>query len=82
MSLRMLVYWDSIGEGGNTVDVHHNNFDIQRNDALPTFAFSAAEAVGAELSLMAWGGQGEFINTIIIIIYSQSREYIEFTYYI
>ncbi|PRP74844.1 hypothetical protein PROFUN_09544 [Planoprotostelium fungivorum] len=53
---RILAYWDSIGEGVNTVAAPGG--DLFSNDALLTWAFSAAEALDAELGIVAFGGQG------------------------
>ena len=52
---RLLAYWDSIGEG---VQVNGNNGDLASNDAHVTWAFSLAQAIDTELSLVAWGAQG------------------------
>lgn len=54
-SKRLLAYWDSIGEGFYTIG---NTTLLTSNDAHVTWAFALALALDAELSLVAWSGQG------------------------
>lgn len=53
---RMLVYWDSIGEGVGVLDFPGN--DLTHNDATETWAFSLAAALQAEVSMAAFGRLG------------------------
>lgn len=52
---RLMAYWDSIGEG---VWINGNLSWEYAHDAHLTFAFSLALALNAELSVVAYGGQG------------------------
>ncbi|PRP87184.1 G-D-S-L family lipolytic protein [Planoprotostelium fungivorum] len=58
-SKTMAVYGDSIAQGANTVELPTpHDFTIETDDAFPSFGFAVASAIGAEVSLLAWGGQG------------------------
>jgi len=52
---RLLAYWDSIGEG---IAVNGRQSWDKAHDAHVTFAFSLALGLNAELSLVAFSGQG------------------------
>ena len=56
---RLLAYWDSIGEG---VAVNGANGDLASNDAHVTWAYSFAQAINTEFSVVAWGAQGYTIG--------------------
>eukprot|EP01117_Protostelium_nocturnum_P011255 TRINITY_DN4088_c0_g1_i1.p1 TRINITY_DN4088_c0_g1~~TRINITY_DN4088_c0_g1_i1.p1 ORF type:complete len:364 (+),score=99.52 TRINITY_DN4088_c0_g1_i1:126-1217(+) len=51
---RLLVYWDSIGEGIQVLGSGH----FTMCDSHVTWAFALADVIEAEISLVAWGGQG------------------------
>jgi len=53
---RMLVFWDSIGEGVGVLDIPGN--DLVHNDATVTWAFVLAAALQAEVSMAAFGRLG------------------------
>ena len=56
---RLLVYADSIGEGYYTISCQ--DF-LSSNDAYSTWPFTLAQALNAELSLVAWSTQGYTIR--------------------
>jgi len=53
---RMLVFWDSIGEGVRVLGV--NGDDLVVNEATESWSFGLAAALDAELSMAAFGAQG------------------------
>jgi len=53
---RLAVYWDSIGEGVNTLG--NNGGDLENNASPFDSQNAVAVALNAELSLIAFGGQG------------------------
>jgi len=53
---RMIVYWDSIGEGVEVLDIPGS--DLVHNDATQTWAFVLAAALQAEVSMVAFGRLG------------------------
>lgn len=55
---RMLVYWDSIGEGVRVLGSHPDVEDLVDNDSTETWAMALAAALDAELSSVSYGRLG------------------------
>eukprot|EP00026_Physarum_polycephalum_P013529 Phypoly_transcript_13941.p1 GENE.Phypoly_transcript_13941~~Phypoly_transcript_13941.p1 ORF type:complete len:314 (+),score=63.58 Phypoly_transcript_13941:27-944(+) len=53
---RMIVYWDSIGEGVEVLDFPGT--DLTHNEATQTWAYALAAALQAEVSMVAFGRLG------------------------